>query len=104
MHNDDHYEYRRNVILCQATHRQTTAGPHDTGDDGMATQTDPLTLSVDETAKLLKIGRRTCYRAVADGTLPSLRFGKAIRIPRSALEAALRDTFKPTDDQANAAK
>ena len=45
----------------------------------------PLLLTVEEAASVLRIGRNTAYIAVADGSLPSIRVGSRIRIPRAAL-------------------
>jgi len=44
-----------------------------------------LTLSVEETAKLLGISRNSCYEAVRQGQIPHIRFGKRILVPRKAL-------------------
>ncbi len=43
-------------------------------------------LTVSEAAALLRIGRNLAYQLVAEGEIPSLRLGRLIRIPRSALE------------------
>ncbi|MCL0077422.1 helix-turn-helix domain-containing protein [Dehalococcoidia bacterium] len=48
-----------------------------------------LTLTVEEAAKLLFISRGAAYNAVRTGHIPSLRFGRTIRIPRCALEKML---------------
>lgn len=48
--------------------------------------TDALTLSVPEAAQLLGVGRNHLYEMVGSGEIPHLRFGRRIRIPRSALE------------------
>jgi len=48
-----------------------------------------LTLTIPEVAKLLRIGRGTAYEAVRTGLIPSLHFGRCIRIPRHALELML---------------
>lgn len=45
-----------------------------------------LTVSVPEAGRLLGISRCTAYELVRIGTIPSLRFGKAIRVPRRALD------------------
>ncbi len=47
-------------------------------------------LTVPEAAKLLRIGRNLAYELVARGEIPSIRFGRLIRVPRAALEAQLR--------------
>lgn len=46
-------------------------------------------LTVDEAAAYLRISRGLAFAAVRDGTLPSLRIGRRILIPRRALEALL---------------
>lgn len=45
----------------------------------------PLLLRVGDAARLLAIGRSKAYRLVGDGTLPAIRVGESIRIPRDAL-------------------
>lgn len=50
-----------------------------------------LTISVDEAARVLGIGRSLCYDMVREGKIPSLRFGNRIVIPRHALERLLSD-------------
>jgi excisionase family DNA binding protein len=47
------------------------------------------TLSVDEAARLLRIGRSLAYAGVASGAIPSIRIGKRLLIPRAALERML---------------
>jgi len=46
---------------------------------------DSLTLSVDEAAELLGISRSAAYAAANDGTIPAVRFGRRILIPRAKL-------------------
>lgn len=36
--------------------------------------------------KILRLGRNKTYDLIASGALPVIRFGRAIRIPRAALE------------------
>ena len=43
-------------------------------------------LKVDEVAALLKIGRTKVYQLVAEGELPAVRIGKALRISAEALQ------------------
>ncbi len=45
----------------------------------------PLVLSVPELAKVLGIGRNAAYSLVNSGEIRSIRIGKNIRIPQSAL-------------------
>jgi excisionase family DNA binding protein len=49
-------------------------------------------LTVEEAAKVCGISRAQAYRRVADGTLPSIRFGpRSIRVPVAALAKLLSD-------------
>jgi excisionase family DNA binding protein len=43
------------------------------------------TLSVDEAAVLLGISRSSAYAAVKAGQIPSLSFGRRLRVPTAAL-------------------
>lgn len=45
----------------------------------------PITLRVEELMPLLDIGRNTAYELVRSGQIHSVRIGRQIRIPRSAL-------------------
>ena len=49
-------------------------------------------LTVDEVAAVLRINRNTAYRAVREGTIPSLRIGDRYLIPRVRLDALLNGT------------
>lgn len=46
---------------------------------------ETLFLTVEEAAGLLRIGRNAAYEAVRNGTIPSIRFGRIIRIPSRAI-------------------
>lgn len=45
-----------------------------------------LTVTVEEAARLLGIGRGTAYELARTGGLPVLRLGRRIVVPRAALE------------------
>ena len=47
---------------------------------------DAHLLTVREAAKFLRIGRNLAYELVARGEIPSVRLGRVIRVPRTALE------------------
>jgi excisionase family DNA binding protein len=47
------------------------------------------TVSVDEAAEMIGIGRTSVYTAIRLGQLPSLRLGKRLLVPRAALEELL---------------
>lgn len=51
--------------------------------------TDARFLTVRELADLLRISRRKAYALVADGQVPSVRVGTAVRIPRAELDRQL---------------
>lgn len=50
----------------------------------------PLTLTVDEAVALLRIGRGSAYALVRSGRLRSIKIGRRILIPASAIEDFLR--------------
>jgi excisionase family DNA binding protein len=48
-----------------------------------------LTMTVEEMAALLHIGRNLAYEAVKRGELPAIRVGRRLLVPRRALERLL---------------
>ena len=52
---------------------------------------EPLVYSPDEARKLLKISRGLMYEAISSGQIPSIRIGRRLLVPRSALEKLLAD-------------
>jgi excisionase family DNA binding protein len=46
---------------------------------------EPLTLSVDEAARLLGISRGLAYEAARRGDLPVIRLGRRLLVPRARL-------------------
>ena len=58
-------------------HRHNSRG----ADDSLAL------LKVEEAARLLRIGRNTCYDLIRQGQIPHLRLGRIIRVPRFGLES-----------------
>lgn len=52
-------------------------------------ESEKLTLSVDETAKILGVGRNSAYEAIARGEIPVIRVGKRLLVPKAALEKLL---------------
>ena len=60
----------------------------------------PLTLSVPEAGKkYFGLGRNASYAAAERGEIPTIRFGKLIRVPVRALERML-DTARPKSEDA----
>lgn len=48
--------------------------------------TTQLALTVAEAAAALHLGRNTVYDLIRHGDLPSIRIGRAIRVPQAALQ------------------
>lgn len=48
---------------------------------------EQVLLKVEQAAAQLGLGRSQVYRMVADGLLPTVRMGRAVRIPAAALRA-----------------
>ena len=55
---------------------------------------DKKTVSVEEAAKILDIGRNLAYDAVSRGEIPSIRIGGRILIPVAGLETLLNPQIK----------
>ena len=49
----------------------------------------PETYSVPEAGRRVGLGRNASYEAARRGELPTLRFGRKLRVPRAALEKML---------------
>lgn len=54
-----------------------------------------LTLSVEEAAKVLGIGRNLCYEKVKTKEIPSIRIGKRLLVPKKALARLLEEPQLP---------
>lgn len=73
-----------------------------------------LTLTVEEAARALGIGRNQAYAAVRRGEIPAIRIGKRLLVPRTALRRLLTACPHPatpqerlevcTDEQVRAAR
>lgn len=64
----------------------------------------PAFLTVDEAAAILRLGRTAAYEAATRGELPTVRFGRRLRVPRGALlelarERLVRDRGEQPADQ-----
>lgn len=46
----------------------------------------PLLLRAEEAARLLGLGRSKVFEMMASGELPAVKIGRAVRLPRAALE------------------
>lgn len=60
---------------------------------------EKLTLSVEEAAKALGIGRNLCYDRVKTGEIPVIKVGKRLLVPRAALERLLEEGRPVTSSQ-----
>jgi len=52
---------------------------------------NPLVLTAGETARLLRLSKTTVYDQIRQGSIPSIRLGKRILIPRAALMRKLEE-------------
>lgn len=52
-------------------------------------------LTVEQVAKRLYVGCSTAYNMVNSGEMPSIRFGRLIRVPVSALDQYLSSKLQP---------
>jgi excisionase family DNA binding protein len=50
---------------------------------------EKLTLTVEETAKLLDLSRSLTYESVRNGTIPSIKIGRRYLIPKQGIERML---------------
>ena len=53
-------------------------------------------LPVAEVAKIMRVSKMTVYRMVHAGELPAVRVGRSFRVPESAVQDYLRDSFVET--------
>lgn len=53
-------------------------------------QTETAVITVTEAARALGIGRNLAYRLIQEGTIPSLRLGRRLVVPRTGFEAMLQ--------------
>jgi excisionase family DNA binding protein len=57
--------------------------------DALSHDTQRLTVSVEEAGRLLGISRGAAYARAGDGSLPTIRLGKRLLVPKSALDKLL---------------
>jgi len=53
-------------------------------------------LTVAEVAAIMRVSKMTVYRLVHSGELPAVRVGRSFRVPASAVDDYLRDSFVET--------
>jgi len=54
---------------------------------------ESLVLTVGEAAKLLRLSKTTTYDQIRQGSIPSIRMGKRILVPRAALMRKLEEAI-----------
>ena len=54
---------------------------------------ESLVLTVGEAARLLRLSKTTTYDQIRQGSIPSIRMGKRILVPRAALMRMLEETM-----------
>ena len=91
---DAHSSGRRGLAGCTASGGDRLKERREEMDDHQTL------LTVPEAAKLLRIGRNLAYELVAQGEIPSVRFGRLIRVPRAALEERLGADSNSSERQA----
>jgi excisionase family DNA binding protein len=54
----------------------------------------PKTYKVEEVAEMLRCSRGTAYGMAARGEIPTLTFGRSVRVPAEAFDAWMRQRTK----------
>lgn len=65
-------------------------------------QNERTTLSIEEAAKVLGIGRTLAYAAAKNGQIPALQIGGRTLIPKAALQKMLEGDWTPPDPSVRA--
>jgi hypothetical protein len=60
------------------------------------TQTKPLTYSVPEAGRMAGLSRNSAYAAAERGEIPTVSFGRLLRVPAAAWERILAEGRSPT--------
>lgn len=61
----------------------------------MQSETESAVLSVSECAKILKISRGSAYRGIIENSIPHIKIGRRILVPKLALQKMLEGNSKP---------
>jgi excisionase family DNA binding protein len=51
---------------------------------------DKPVLSIEETRRILGLGRSSAYNAVASGEIPTIRIGRLVKVPTAGLRRMLQ--------------
>lgn len=57
--------------------------------DALANWRDKPTVTADETAEILRLGRNSTYEGIANGEIPSIRVGRRVLVPTASLRRLL---------------
>jgi excisionase family DNA binding protein len=66
----------------------------DTQTQAKTNLSESLVLTVGEAARLLRLSKTTTYEQIRQGSIPSIRMGKRILVPRAALMRMLEETME----------
>jgi excisionase family DNA binding protein len=69
-------------------------------DEDLALLAKHRVLMVDELSRILRVSEIAAYRAVCSGQIPSVKIGRAVRVPVAAVKAMLGE---PIDEHGEAA-
>lgn len=58
----------------------------------MVPNSDKLTHTVEEAARLLGLSRNSAYEAARRGEIPTIRIGRRLLVPKKALERMLEES------------
>jgi excisionase family DNA binding protein len=61
------------------------------------------TLTVEETARILRISRNSAYEAVRTGEIPTIRIGKRVLVPIGGLEQLLGRSLADSEPDGHSA-
>lgn len=61
-------------------------------------------MRIREVAASLGIGRSMAYELAASGRLPVVRIGRAVRVPRAALDEWIKRQTRQSDDSSESAQ
>lgn len=64
----------------------------------MGTEKERLVYTVREVQQLLQLSRGTTYERIADGTIPSIKIGARILVPKAELEKFLSGRAAQKDE------
>jgi excisionase family DNA binding protein len=70
--------------------KSTKTNPHEHDQPEPDTQVERRTISVEEAGRILGVSRGAAYAYAKEGSLPTIRLGKRLLVPKSALNKMLQ--------------